>query len=395
MKILLVHNFYGRRAPSGENVVVQEEFNLLIKFGNNVLIYSRENDEILSRGLLGLIVGALSTVWNWREYFRFKKILKEFVPDVIHIHNTFPLISPSILYAINSKTPTVVTLHNYRIFCAAGIPMRDGKVCTLCIDKKSIIPSLMYKCYRKNLFATVPLALNILIHRKLNTWNKHVTNFIVLAEFHKKLFIKAGINKEKIIVKPNFYSGNPSMISISERKNEVIFVGRLAPEKGIFTLLNAWKILGNNAPKLLIIGDGPLKGHIKKYINEFDNGKITLMGLKTQEDTVKLISHSKLLILPSECFEGFPMVIREAYAWGTPVAVSNLGPLPEIVEDMVHGIVFKAGDSFSIAEKINPLLHNQILLNEMSLNVKNKFIKYLSEEVNYKLLLSAYKSYNV
>jgi hypothetical protein len=159
VKVLLVHNFYGSSAPSGENQVFEAEKLLLQEMGHEVTDFSRHSDEIRSQGTWGVVRGALATPWNPWMTRAVKEAVSNFQPDVVHVHNTFPLISPGIFHAIGPRAARVLTLHNYRLFCPAAIPMRGGRVCTDCLDMRSAWPALRYGCYRDSRVATLPLAI--------------------------------------------------------------------------------------------------------------------------------------------------------------------------------------------------------------------------------------------
>lgn len=244
MRILLVHNYYGSTAPSGENKVFEAERAMLERHGEIVKVFTRQSDEIRGKGLWGLLKGALCTIGNPFAARELSRKIREFKPGVVHFHNTFPLISPLAIRAASKFAPVVLTLHNYRTVCASGIPMRDGKVCTLCLDKRCAWDGIKYRCYRGSLLATLPLAINITIYRKL--LSKWVTKFIALTEFQKQRMEASGFPKEKIVVKPNFVEmSNKGVLLKKDRKDQVLFVGRLSPEKGVHTLIKAWKIVEN------------------------------------------------------------------------------------------------------------------------------------------------------
>src|SRR5690606_17311412 len=262
--------------------------------------------------------------WSKRSYESVKLETDRLLPDVMHVHNTFPLISPSVFYAANSGVARVLTLHNYRIFCSAGIPLRDKSVCTECIDKRSIFPALKYGCYRNSRAATTPVAANILLHRLLGTWVNQVDAFICLSEFQKELMHKAGLPLGKLYVKPNFYQGDPYPKAWAERIPYIVYAGRLSEEKGVRTLLTAWRDWGPSAPELRIIGDGELRGELEAYASA-NNLPIKFLGRLESEDTQKQIGEAFLQILPSEWFETFGLVVIEAFAHGTPAAVSRIG----------------------------------------------------------------------
>ena len=387
MKILIVHNYYGTTAPSGENIVVQKEKSLLIEHGHEVHLYSKKSDTVRGKGLLTHILVALSIPFNIRSFFEFKKIVNDICPDVVHVHNTFPLISPSIFLALK-KIPTVMTLHNYRLFCSKALPYRDGNVCTKCIDKKSVIPALIHRCYRNSFFATIPLAAKIVLGRFFRFWLSNVNKFIALTEFQKLQIIKAGIPDKQVIVKPNFYSDNGSYLPFDLRVNNVIFIGRIKDEKGIGDLIQAWILWGKDAPELLIIGDGPDLNKLKEMC--LGNEKIKFLGRLQPEQIIFHLNQSKLLILPSVWFEGFPMTLIEAFACGVPVAVSNIGSLPLIVHS-AEGVLFEPHNSRSLLKEVREIWSDANQLEKMSKQSYKTFKSYYSKDQGYQNLIEIYK----
>ena len=205
MKILFVHNFYGSSAPSGENTAFVAEVRLLRNRGDDVREFTRHSDELLRSGLYGRLKGACTTAWNPVSLKRLKSLLREIAPDIVHIHNTFPLLSPSILYATRElNIPTVLTLHNYRIACAAATALRDNAPCTLCLDQRSVFPALRYGCYRESRLATLPLSLMIALHNAIESWTKNVDAFITLTNFQKENMVRFGLPGASLHVKPHF-----------------------------------------------------------------------------------------------------------------------------------------------------------------------------------------------
>lgn len=388
MKVLLVHNFYGSEAPSGENKVFEAEKSLLERHGHTVKIFTRNSDEIRSQGLAGMIKGAASVPWNPWSGAAIRKLADKFQPDVVHAHNTFPLISPSIFHSLGHKVAKVLTLHNYRLLCSAGIPSRDGEICTECIDTHSVRPAMKYGCYRGSRLATLPLAGNIALHRRIGTWQTQVDAFIALSDFQRDLMVKGGLPADKLYVKPNFYAGLPEVKAWHERGDYVVFVGRLSQEKGVETLLKAWALWGNSAPELRIVGDGPLREQLEAQSSGLP---VRFLGQVSAGDAEAQIAFAKLLVLPSECFEGFPMVVREAFAYGTPVSVSNLGPLPSIVHHGKNGVLFEPGNPESQRSAICSSWCERGLLERLALGARQSFVEVYNEEANYQTLMDIYR----
>ena len=390
LKILLVHNFYGSSSPSGENKVFEIEKKMLLSRGHQVECFTYHSDTIRNQGIKGLIIGAFTTPWNFKSAKRISNVIDNFQPDLVHVHNTFPLISPSVFHAIGNRAAKVLTLHNYRLFCPAAIPMRNGNICTECLDKRSVLPALRYGCYRNNHLATIPLSLKVWLHRFLNTWKNHVDGFIALTEFQKKTMVEAGLPSEKVHVKPNFYKEKPTIIEWKDRDNAVVFAGRLSQEKGVITLVKAWIKWGGNAPELRIVGDGPLKETLQKMISVEPECNVRFLGQVQSHEAEKHISRAKLVVLPSECFEGFPMVIREAFAFGTPVAVSNIGPLPSIVQDGENGVKFQPRNSLSLLRTVQRIWNSPDELELLGEGARRSFLTKYTEEANYKMLMHIY-----
>jgi len=393
LKILLVHNFYGSSAPSGENTAFLAEKEMLKKFGHEIVEYTTNSDFLRAKGLVGNIIGALGVPWNPYHLYKVRKLLVKEKPDIMHVNNTFPILSPSIFHATkNTNTASVLTLHNYRIGCAAGVPIRSNLPCTECIEKNSIIPSMKYRCYRHSLLATIPMAIMISLHRAIETWDKHIDAFIALTDFQTKIMGSSLIPEKRIYVKPHFYNTRPKVIKWNKRELKVVYIGRLSEEKGVKNLVEAWKLWGDSAPELEIIGSGHLSNKLNRMIQEKGlEKKIKLLGQLSFNDTQKKLAFSRLLILPSICFEGFPMVLREAYALRVPVAVSRLGAMASIVNEDIDGIFFKPGDSSSLFKEVSSLWKNEYKLAEMAKEARLVFERKYTSEKNHKILLEIYK----
>lgn len=388
MRVLLVHNFYGSAAPSGENQVFEAEKALLQSRGHEVAEFTRQSDEIRGPGVWGNIQGAAATPWNPWSAWAIRQAVARFLPDVVHVHNTFPLISPSIFHALaGTGVARVLTLHNYRLFCPAAIPMRAGKVCTDCLDQRSVLPALQHGCYRNSRLATVPLALNVALHRAVGTWSHQVDAFIALTEFQRQRVVDAGLTASRVHVKPNFYPGNPVVVPWAQRQPYVVFAGRLTAEKGVATLIRAWQGWGPEAPELRVLGGGEVRCQLEALAAGLP---VRFLGQVDAVEAQRQIAQARLLVLPSECFEGFPMVVREAFAFGTPVAVSNIGPLPSIVKQGVSGVVFGAADPESLLNTVRTAWQAPAILENLGQGARQAFDALYNEDANYRTLMMIY-----
>jgi len=390
-RVLLVHNYYGSLVPSGENQVVESEGELLRQHDHEVNEFFRYSDDIVNKGARGTITGALSTPWNPFSARAIKKVVDISKPNVVHVHNTFPLISPAIFHSIGSRSAQVLTLHNYRLFCPAAIPMRDGQVCTECINRRSVRPALRYGCYRNSRLATFPLALSVALHRGLGTWANNVDAFIALTDFQRDLMVDAGLPAALVHVKPNFFPGEPQVLPWKDRRSSVVFAGRLSAEKGVESLVRVWIEWGSTAPQLRIVGDGELKDKLMRLASASPSVPIYFLGQLTSVEAQQEIAQSRLLVLPSEWFEGFPLVVREAFAFGTPVAASNIGSLPSIVHQGENGVIFSPGNPQSLLEVVRTAWNTDGALQRLSTGARNSFEALYTEEVNYRLLMEIYQ----
>jgi len=387
VKVILAHNYYGSAAPSGENQVFEDERDLLRRRGNEVLEFGRHSDDIRSMGIFGEVRGALSTPWNPCAARALQRSVDGFRPDVVHVHNTFPLISPAIFHTLKKQAARVLTVHNYRLFCPAAIPIRAGSVCTECLDTRSVWPAMRYGCYRNSHLSTFPLAFSVALHRSLGTWTKHVDAFIALTEFQRALLVKAGLPAGRVHVKPNFISDIPDPIPWVDRGNYAVFVGRLSLEKGVRTLLSAWRSV--SGVPLKILGDGPLRVELESQVRT-QGINAEFLGGVNREEVLAIVRGACLLVVPSECYEGFPMVILEAYACGTPVVASRIGSLAEIVLDGETGLHFEAGDPGSLAQRVHHLAERPDLARRMGMKAHEIFLEKYTAEKNLDMLVGIY-----
>jgi glycosyltransferase involved in cell wall biosynthesis len=381
MKTMIVHNNY--QIAGGEDSVVASECALLKARGNDVELCRINNDGI--NNVFDKILTAIGVVFSINQYVKFRKLFKLEKPDLVHVHNYFPLISPAIFYACNqTKTPVVHTLHNYRAVCPTALLMHDGLV-----NEKNIHSSSWWtvfeKVYRGSFFGSLSLACMVEYHKLVGTWHTKVDRFIALTEFSKAKYIEAGWPEHKICVKPNFiedpFNGRTPII---KKEGYALFVGRLSKEKGLNTLINGW---GNTGILLKIIGEGPLLDLVESVPDD----NVEYLGKKDKQEVLKLIQHSEFIIMPSTWYEGFPMVLAEAFACGTPALVSRLGSMQEIVGDGVTGLHFEAGNSNDMAEKAKWMFDNIEDVRTMGRNAREEYLAKYSPEKNYEILMEIYR----
>lgn len=389
LRVLLVHNRYKLRG--GEDSVFEAERDMLIAAGHIVHVYEVTNDTINeSTSKLKLF---FNTIWSKASYSKILNIIKEFNPDVVHCHNTFPQISPSIYYACNKAgVPVVQTLHNYRLTCLNGYLFREQEcqLCEKCLGK-SPIRGVFKKCYRNSLTASATVAAMLLIHRLLGTYRKKVTKYIALTSFGKEKFNKLSfIPANKIAVKSNPIP----KISVDECKKakQIIYAGRLSPEKGADTLIKAWLTLPNKfGYTLKIIGDGAERSKLEELAH--GDNSITFTGTLTKAQTLQEMANSALLVSPSLWYETFGLSPVEAMSIGTPVLISDLVNLFPIVQDNISGRYFKAGDINDLAAKLAELLSDTNKLITLGSAAKAAFEQSdCSTESNLRALEAIYYS---
>lgn len=393
MRILIVHNFYGSAAPSGENAVVHDQVDSLRSAHHDVYLYSIHSDFFIEKGLLGKLYALLVSPFNVFSLLKVWLKISRFKPDIVHVHNTFPFISPSIFYVPFRRVPFVMTLHNYRLFCPAAIPLRGSSVCTECIDTRSVWSSLLYRCYRRSLIATVPVSLTVSLHRWLGTWEKRVDAFICLSQTQRQLVVDGGLNANKVHVLYNsvFMSdaNNPPVLkSICERDYNAVYIGRLSDEKGIRTLIEAWNDPGLNEIPLHIYGDGPLRN----IVEGLGKNNIIYKGKVDHKSCVYAISRARMLIMPSLWFEGFPIVLLSAIFCRTPILASRIGTLAEIIEEYGVGFLFETGSPESLRSAIMSHFNSLDKLSICQSNAASAFKLVFGPHSSMQKLVKLYRS---
>lgn len=385
MRILKIHNYYLQ--PGGEDTVFQAEIDLLRSRGHEVIEYLEFNKNIES---MNKAFVALQTVWSQASYNKIKKKIQEIKPDVVHFHNTFPLISPSAYYACHElNIPVVQTLDNQRLICPAASFYRDGKLCLDCLGKTLALPGVLHACYHNSHSHTAVVASMLAFHRWLGTWQTKIDVYLCSTNFYRDLFVQAGFPISKIIVMPHFVQQRNHYDIKKTQENYALFVGRLDPEKGIKTLLEAWRRL--DFP-LKIRGGGRLDEFSREYVRQHGINNIEFVRRMDEVELSDLISNAQFLIMPSEGFyETFGMVIIEAYSRGIPVIASNIGVTSELVSDKQTGLLFESGNPNDLVEKAQWMWNHPDEVSAMGKNGFNKYKEQFTEEKCYKTLIEVYE----
>jgi glycosyltransferase involved in cell wall biosynthesis len=383
MKILAVHNRYQR--PGGEDQVFVDETALLETRNHRVLRYEVHNDQVKQVNRLTL---AKDTVWNTSAYRELGALIRRERPDVVHFHNTLPLVSPAGYYAARAEgVPVIQTLHNYRLLCPVALFFRDGRVCEDCMGKAVPWPGVVHRCYRGSRTASGVIATMLTVHRALRTWTEMVDVYVALTEFARKKFIEGGLPAEKIVVKPNFVAPDPGRGQGGG--GYALFVGRLAPEKGTGTMLAAWNRLGTRI-SLKIVGDGPLRDQVVEAAATQSN--VEWLGHRSVADVHALMGKADMLVFPSQWYETFGRVAAEAFAAGTPVIAANIGAVAELVEHGRTGLKFRTGDPEDLVTQVEWALSHPTELRNMREEVRAEFEAKYTAERNYRTLMEIYEA---
>jgi glycosyltransferase involved in cell wall biosynthesis len=343
MRVLLVHNRYVLRG--GEDTVFDQERQLLIDHGHDVAVYTLENQSI--DGASRLALGA-QAIWSSKTTAAVAALVRTHGSQVVHVHNTLPLISPSVFHAASGAgVPVVKTLHNYRMLCANGMLIRDGAICEDCVGQRVAWSAIRHGCYRNDRAATAVVVSTIALHRAIGTYRRKIARYIALCEFSRNKLLQAGLPAERVVIKPNFATDRYEGANLDGPRDGALWLGRLSPEKGVRVLLEAWRRVARIP--LAVIGTGPMEDELKGALQGAD---VRLLGYVDDHVRTRELSGASFVVMPSLVYEGFPMVVAEAFSAGTPIIASRLGAMAELVEDGVTGLHFEPGNSEDLAAKV-------------------------------------------
>jgi glycosyltransferase involved in cell wall biosynthesis len=349
MRILLIHDFYQHFG--GEDAAAMADKALLESNNQEVLLYTRDNSEIRDFSLIEKLTFPIQTLYSWQTKIKLTQLVRDRLPDVAYVHNFFPLISPSVYHVLHSlHVPIIQVIHDFRFFCPNGWFFTQGQVCERC-KGGNYLNAVRFRCYRDSYLSSALAASSIGTNR-LGGMLEKIDAFICLTNFLKQKLVEAGIRQEKIFVKPNFIDA--SQITPAYGQGEyALYLGRLSREKGIWTLLRAFQQL--KGISLKIAGSGPMEAELRRFLKENAVKNVEIVGFKSGKDKRQLLAESMFVVMPSEWYETFGLVILEAYAAGKPVVASSIGSLPYVVRDGKSGLLFAAGDIHDLAEKIERL----------------------------------------
>ncbi len=375
MRILVAHNAYLYRG--GEDTVVEAEIALLRRHGHEVMLYRRDNAEL---DALPRWQAAIDSVWSKRTVAEVGHLLESFRPHLIHAHNTFPLISPS-LYGVAGRLgiPVVQTLHNFRLLCPQAMLMRNGRYCDDCVSRWPW-RAILHRCYRGSLAQSAVSAGMVSGHRALGTWRHRVRRYIVLNQMCREIFIRGGLPAEKLCIKPNFVESNDAP-GVHTRHGG-LFIGRLVAEKGLLTLAQA--IRQQPVTRIAVCGSGPMQATVEQ------SEGLNYIGYEQGEALRARIANAEFLVMPSTGIESFGLAAIEAFACGTPVIASRHGGLREIVEHGHNGLLVTPGNADELADAIAYAVSNPTQMRRMGLEAYQTYLARYTPERNYTTLMDIY-----
>jgi len=388
LKVLQVHNCH---APGwgGEETVVNLEFQLLRKRGHEVEQFQISNAALKKASTLRQMLAAPAMLWSHSSYRKLHQRISQFKPDVVHVHNTFPLLSPSIFWAASSMgVPVVQTLHNFRNACVNTVLFREERPCEDCVGGNGW-PGLKHKCYSNSFFRTAAVIAMNFLHRFIGTYANKVDAYVALNSFSQDVFVRSGLPSSKVIVKANFVP--ESTLRHSTRSRQIVFVGSMMRHKGIHVLLKAWRQVNVPEANLLLVGDGPERSELQEHFKDVPH--VSWTGSLPHQEVLRKIRESRALVLPTLVYENCPMVLLEAFAEGTPVIVPDLPSMMTFVDHDQEGLLYRAGDISSLAEALTKALATpEDAWSMWSTKGRAAHARHYNELTNYQQLISIYNS---
>jgi glycosyltransferase involved in cell wall biosynthesis len=381
-KVLVLHNHY--QLPGGEDAVFAAESALLEANGHEVVRLTVHNDDLAGRSRAGM---AADTIWNQRQYARVREVIRTEKPSVVHCHNTFPQFSPAVYYAAKScGVPVVQTLHNFRLTCVNGLLFRDGRPCDKCVGSALPWRGALHACYRGDRPASAVAASMVGLHKIGGTYAHAVDRFIALTEFARQRFAASGLPAGRIAVKPNFARDRGTAGGGTAREG-FLYVGRLSEEKGCTLLADAVRQMKSGAT-VTVVGDGPLREEMARAASELSN--LVLAGSCLPHEVHERMCTARAVVIPSLCYEMFPVAAAEAFGAGAPVVASAHGGLTSIVEDGHTGRLFPPGDAAALARTLDDMHAAPREAAQMGAAARQSYETRYSPSANYRQLRAIY-----
>ena len=384
LRVLLVHNFY--QLPGGEDRVFEAEEAILKANGHDVGRLTVSNDTVADLSRIGL---AKTTVWSRAGHDAVEAAARDHRADVVHFHNTLPLISPAGYYGARSAGAAVVqTLHNFRLICPGALLYREGEPCEMCVGKTFAAPGVRHGCYRGSRSATMAVASMTAAHRVAGTWQRAVDRYIAITDFAREKFVAGGLPTDRLAVKANPLHEDPGMGDGTG--DFALYVGRLDSGKGLDTVLTAWRESAG-LPPLVIVGDGPEASLVREAVEEMGEDRICWKGWMESPDVLALMRRARVFVFASHLYEGgTPMTIVEAFASGVPIAATDRGAARSLVRDGVEGVRFSPGDPKALATAVHEVIRDPDLHRAMRIASRAAFELTYAPEPNYAVLARIY-----
>ncbi|MFC5996705.1 glycosyltransferase [Pseudonocardia hispaniensis] len=388
MHVLVVHNRYRSAQPSGEDRVVDQEVALLAEAGHRVSRFERRSDDIAGMSLPQKAAVPLRVPWNPAVRAELAALLRRQRPDVVHIHSTFPLLSPSVVAACgDARVPAVATLHNYQMVCPTGTLYRAGRICTDCCAGALPLPAVRHGCYRGSRLATIPLAVSLAANRR--RWWTGVERFFCISAAQRRILVGAGAPAHRLRVKHNFVP-DPG----TRRRGSgdgLLYLGRLAEEKGVRLLMTAWdqvRARGGLGQPLLLAGAGPLHDELASWASGRDD--VRYLGPRTRAECAGLVAGAAAVVAPSVWPEAFGLVVGEAMAAAVPVVAADHGAFVELVEDEVTGLRHRPGDAASLADCLGRIVADPARNAALGAAGRRRYERDLTPQIGLDRLLAGY-----
>ena len=388
MRVLQVHNRYRSSSPGGEDRVVDQERAALSEHGHVVSAFERRNDDIDEYSRMRRAMVAGQAVWSGSARRELRAAIDAFQPDVVHIHNTFPLLSPSVLYACRDRdVPSVVTLHNYRLACAPGDFFRDGHPCHDCLGRPPL-PAVRHGCYHSRA-ESIPVTLSSTLHTR--AWQSLPSAFVFLSASQREILAPLRLPADRAFVKPNLIP--PDVVQpVAVREPLITYAGRLAPAKGIPLLMRAWDryvASGQTGLRLVIAGSGPLGDEVTAWTAR--HSSVEAPGMLDRASCAALVARSRAVIVPSQWQETFGLVAIEAMACGVPPIAPAHGSFPELVRNGRDGVLFEPGSADALARVFQEADDQPELFDEYGRNARSTYLERFDPDANVEQLLDIYR----